>query len=250
MNSTEELIVRFEADAGEIIFNRPHLHNAISRDMWQKLPEHLSRLVDRGARAVVLSGAGDSFVSGADLSDIKGIDSYGSARIYWFGIRDCLNHLYRLPVPVIAKIDGACLGGGLLLALACDMRVATTRSIFALPVARLGILLDPENISRLVNTAGLPLAAELLYTAGTVSSGRAFAAGLVNKLCEEDRLDSEVSALVKNIVSNEWKAVASAKDTLLKLSGAGGAADKAAEAEIVDSYLRAAARAEEEKPGS
>ena len=138
---------------------------------------------DGELRCVVLSGAGRAFSAGADLADLRCLDSSNAERFIRClhaacqAVRDC-------PVPVIARIDGPCLGGALELAASCDMRAASERSTFAMPEVRLGIpsVIEAALLPRLM---GWGRAAELLFTGRTLTAGEAFAAGLVEAVAED-----------------------------------------------------------------
>ena len=168
----------------EVVLNRPDKLNALSLTLLRELTDTLNSLSDDDElRCVVLSGAGRAFSAGADLADLRQLDSSNAERFIrclhaaCLAVRDC-------PVPVMARIDGPCLGGALELAASCDMRAASERSTFAMPEVRLGIpsVIEAALLPRLM---GWGRAAELLFTGRTLTAGEALVAGLVEAVAEE-----------------------------------------------------------------
>jgi enoyl-CoA hydratase/carnithine racemase len=206
-----ELVWSVRGSVGHAILNRPDFHNAISKQMWHDLPTALQSMKDAGAKVIVFSGSGESFASGADLCELERLDSYAGAREHWFAIRDCLEALWSFELPTIASINGPCLGGGCLLALACDLRYASQAASFGIPTARLGIVLDDGNVARLIAAVGPAHARELLYTGATINSARAAAIGLVNEVVEHARLEEIVSKVAEQIAGNAAISMLNAK---------------------------------------
>lgn len=168
----------------EVVLDRPDKLNALSLTLLGELTDTLNSLGDDDdMRCVVLSGAGRAFSAGADLADLRRLDS-SNAELFirclhsaCLAVRDC-------PVPVMARIDGPCLGGALELAASCDMRVASERSTFAMPEVRLGIpsVIEAALLPRLM---GWGRAAEMLFTGRTLTASEAHAAGLVEAVAED-----------------------------------------------------------------
>lgn len=235
--STAELLTSVAGCVGHLRLNRPQIHNAVTKRMWEELPAALEGLAADGARTVVLSGQGGSFASGADLSELKSLDSFAAASDHWRAIRDALGFLRRFKLPTIAMIDGPCLGGGCLIALSCDLRLASTRAVFGIPVARLGIVLDDESIAWLASLVGPGFAQEILFAGATIESGRALRMGLVNELCEPADLETATARLAAQIAENSPESVAQAKRSVRRwmLGTAGG--PPLEESCIIESYL-------------
>jgi enoyl-CoA hydratase/carnithine racemase len=235
--STAELLTSVSGGVGHLRFNRPEFHNAVSKRMWQELPAALHGLAAGGARTVVVSGQGGSFASGADLSELESLDSFASAGDHWRAIRDGLSALRRFELPTIAMIDGPCLGGGCLIALSCDLRLASSRAVFGIPVARLGIVLDDENIACLAALVGPGFAQEILFAGATIESSRALRMGLINELCEPADLEPATERLAAQVAENSPESVAQAKRSIRRwLLGASGE-QPLAESRIIESYL-------------
>src|SRR4029077_891928 len=128
-----------------------------------------------GVRAVVLTGAGGHFCAGADLSDVEGDEFRGS-------LRRLLDGLCATPLPVVAAVQGAALGAGTQLAIACDLRVATPDARFGIPAAKLGLMIDRWSVHRLTALAGEGPTRAMLLAADTVAGEEAHRLGLVQRL--------------------------------------------------------------------
>ena len=139
---TPDLRAYVTGNTGFLILNRPLRRNAVTAAMWAGIPDTMSRLAAESAvRVVVVSGAGEeAFASGADISEFAlNRGDAGQARAYEAQSEAALASIRGAGLPVIAMIHGFCIGGGLAIALACDLRIAAETAIFALPPARLGV---------------------------------------------------------------------------------------------------------------
>jgi enoyl-CoA hydratase/carnithine racemase len=202
---TERLIARKDGPIGWIIFNNPLRRNAVSLDMWAGVAAAANAYAaDAEIRVVVLTGAGEqAFVSGADISQFEAerADPEANAR---YGRTSGAAHaaLARLEVPLIAMIRGFCIGGGLGLALGCDLRIAAEGSRFAIPAARLGLGYEYPGIETLTSVVGPAFAREILFTARQFDSAEAAAMGLVNRVVPATELEDAVRALAEQIAAN------------------------------------------------
>lgn len=236
MSEVNELVWSVADAVGYLALNRPDFHNAISKQMWESLPEALTTLKAGGARVIVFSGSGSSFASGADIGELAKLETYAGAREHWYAIRDCLNFLSDFELPTIAMVNGPCLGGGCLLALACDLRYASDTATFGIPTAKLGIVLDDSNISRLIAAVGSLFAKELLFTGGTISGIRAGEIGLVNCVVPAGQLEETVRGVAQQIAGNAAISMMEAKrsvNRLLQPAPAGAQDDQI----VIGSYL-------------
>jgi enoyl-CoA hydratase len=192
---TERLIVEKQGPIGWIVFNNPERRNAISVDMWEALPKALDRFeVDPDIRAIVLAGAGDkAFVSGADISqfDQARADSAGVQR-YEEIAEGAQLRLQEYERPVLAMIRGYCLGGGLNIALACDLRIAADDVRIGIPAARLGLAYRASSTKNLVDAVGPANAREILLTGRQFGAMEAHAMGLVNRVVPAAALQDAV----------------------------------------------------------
>ena len=180
-----------------LTLNRPELRNALSIDMCEQITSAFSAADDLDARVIVIRGAGRVFCSGADFAAVSGDDALSFVPIFEQMLKTVANH--RLPV--IAAIHGAALGGGFQLASACDFRIATTDAQLGIPSSRLGIVVNFENIERLVLLMGIAAAKEILMTGRTFSSEEALASGFLNRCIEPDRLDGEVERFATDLAA-------------------------------------------------
>jgi enoyl-CoA hydratase/carnithine racemase len=169
---------------------------------------------DSRLRLVVVSGAGErAFVGGADIGEIAALD-HASARSFITLVHRCCEAFRRLPVPVVARIDGYALGAGLELACACDLRVASERSVFGMPEVRIGIPSVVE-AALLPGLIGQGRARRLLLTGETIASGEALAWGLVDAVAPVGELDRAVESFVQPILAAGPQAIRLQKELLL-----------------------------------
>jgi enoyl-CoA hydratase/3-hydroxyacyl-CoA dehydrogenase len=175
--------------------NRPDDLNALNDDLVAGIEAALETGVDGEVRCVVLSGAAPAFSAGADVSVFESLDPVeGTA---W----SVFETLGEFPLPTIAAIDGPCLGAGLELALACDIRLATARSSFGQPEIRLGFVPGGGGISRLQQAVGPGRAKELVFRGHRIDAETAAQWGLVNRALPEDEFDDAVAEVVDDIAS-------------------------------------------------
>jgi len=176
--------------------------NSLNRVLMTEIIESAERLAaDPQLRLVILTGAGDrAFVGGADIGEIAALER-DSAREFITLVHRCCDAFRRLPVPVIARIDGYALGAGLELACACDLRVASDRAVFGMPEVRIGIpsVVEAALLPRLV---GQGRARRLLLTGETIDAAEAFAWGLVDAVAPPEMLDPTVEKLARPILAS------------------------------------------------
>ncbi len=175
--------------------------NSLNRILMTEIVETVGALAaDPRLRLAVVSGAGErAFAGGADIGEIAALD-HATARSFITLVHRCCDAFRRLPVPVIARIDGYALGAGLELACACDLRVASERSVFGMPEVKIGIpsVVEAVLLPRLI---GQGRARRLLLTGETIGAGEAFAWGLVDVVATADELDEAVERLVRPILA-------------------------------------------------
>lgn len=164
---------------GLIELNRPERRNALDIATCRRLVEAAEQVRADGARAVVVAGSGPAFCSGADFGEVYTGEFLDALYTGLHAIAD-------LPMPVVAAVTGPAIGGGLQLALACDLRVASPEAVFGLPTARLGLAVDPWTIERLVQIAGGGTARSLLLACATLDATTAHHRGLADSLGDRD----------------------------------------------------------------
>lgn len=153
--------------------NRPERRNALNTELCDAIRTAVITSVDGGARALVISGAGTSFCSGADLGGVYG-DGFLPA------LRAMLRTITDVPVPVIAAVNGPAIGAGTQLAVCCDLRVAAPTAVFAVPTAKLGLAADAWTLRRLAMLAGGGVARRVMLAAQQLSADQALGCGLVD----------------------------------------------------------------------
>jgi len=203
--STEKLIARKEGAVGWLIFNHPERRNALTVDMWQGIPDIVERFEsDREIRVMVVTGAGDkAFVSGADISQFESQRSNQAADERYSRFTEAaMTALERFSKPSIAMIRGFCIGGGLAVALSCDLRIAADDGRFGIPAARLGLGYGFEGIRKLVGVVGPAYAREILFTARQFDAEEALRMGLVNTVVGSADLESSARAYAEQIANN------------------------------------------------
>ncbi|WP_096440240.1 enoyl-CoA hydratase-related protein [Alteribacter populi] len=195
-----------------IKINRPEAANALSKDVLIELTNQLEELAtDRSIRALVITGAGDKvFSAGADLKERRGLSPEEVPQAVK-RIRDTVNTVENFPAPTIAAINGSVFGGGLELALACDLRVAVNYATFALTETTLAIIPGAGGTQRLPRTIGMPRAKEMIFTGEKIDAQTAEQWGLVNRVCESTSLLTEVEALTSKMAGNGPVALRQAK---------------------------------------
>jgi enoyl-CoA hydratase/carnithine racemase len=196
--------VRVERD-GRVVFltiDRPEARNAMTFEMYERLHEVCEEVDgDAQARVLVVSGAGDrAFVSGTDIRQFLTFRTREDALQYEERITRVLGRLHAMRKPTIAMVQGDAVGGGLFMALACDLRLAAAHARFGAPVARtLGNCVAPLAFSLLAASIGPVRARNLLLTARLMDAGEASAVGLVDEVHPPDRLAGRVRELAQHL---------------------------------------------------
>jgi enoyl-CoA hydratase len=189
--------------------------NSLNRALMAEIIEAAEALAaDPQLRLLVLTGAGErAFVGGADIGEIAALDR-GSAREFITLVHRCCEAFRRLPVPVIARIDGYALGAGLELACACDLRVASARAQFGMPEVRIGIpsVVEAALLPKLISHGR---ARRLLLTGETIGAAEAFAWGLVDIVAPPEALDEAVEDLARPILAAGRNAIRLQKSLIL-----------------------------------
>jgi enoyl-CoA hydratase/carnithine racemase len=203
--TTDRIISKREGAVGYITFNNPERHNAMSLDMWRGGEAVIREFCDAGdVRVIVLTGAGEkAFVAGADISKFgEERDSKAAVDEYNAAVKSFQDTLTLAPIPTIAKIGGYAIGGGLAIALCCDIRIASDDSRFAVPAAKLGLGYAAAGIERLMQIVGPSFAMEIFYTARQFDAGEAVTIGLINRSVPRADLDSTCDDYTKRISGN------------------------------------------------
>ena len=199
-----------------VVLNRPEKRNALNRELIEALSEAFAEAAaDRDVACVVVRGAGSMFSAGLDFAALGELAADpASVDALRRPILDTWNLLEAMPKPTIAQIHGACLGGAMELALACDLRTMAADAIMGLPETRVGLVPDVGGCSRLPSVVGLGRAKELVLTSKLVDGAEAERIGLVNRVAAADGLDAATDALVAELLACAPLAVAQAKRVL------------------------------------
>lgn len=208
---------------GRVHLDRPAKHNAVSLAMWRSLPDVLARLdADPGVRVVVIRGTGKNFCAGADIGDLLAgpdpADPMAELRAANLAAHSAILGVSK---PTVAVVTGHCIGGGLEIAAACDLRFADTTAMFGVTPARLGLVYAPSSIARLVALIGPGAAAYLLYSASVVGVEEAHRVRLVDVLVAPEELDDRVEAFLAGLATRSQLTIASAKESIRTLAGGG-----------------------------
>ncbi len=202
---TERVLAWLDGSTLHLRFNHPQRHNALSVDMWAALPPLLARAeADERVRLVVFSGAGGkAFVSGADISQFEDQRAAREAVERYEALAEAaLGAIQRCARPTLACIRGWCIGGGVNVAIACDLRIAASDAVFAIPAARLGLGYRASALKNLVDLVGVGAAKDLFFTARRINATEALRLGLVSRTAAPDDLDALLAEYTGALADN------------------------------------------------
>jgi enoyl-CoA hydratase len=205
VTKTDKMLARKDGGVGYVIFNNPERHNAVSLDMWDATSRILEGFAnDEDVRVVVLTGAGGkAFVSGADISKFESERATLEAtRRYNASVEKAYTGIQQFAKPTIAMIRGYCIGGGVGLAVCCDLRICSDNSRFAVPAAKLGLGYSYAGLRRLVDVVGPAFAREIFFTARQFDAEEASRMGLINRVVPEAELEAYVKNYAETIAAN------------------------------------------------
>lgn len=190
-----------EGAIGTLTIDNPARRNAMTADMYEAVRGAAeSLLTEPSIRVVILRGAGDeAFGAGSDISEFPARRMGDNAETFDRAEHDAWDAIAEIPVPVIAAIHGPCMGGGIAMALHCDVRIAADDASFAVPPARLGLAYPHDALARLVDLVGPAQAKLLLYSARVIDAEQALAIGLVQEVVPKAELDEHVGRLATQI---------------------------------------------------
>jgi enoyl-CoA hydratase/carnithine racemase len=227
---TDKILARKADGIGWLTFNQPERRNAISLAMWDAVTVAVEDFAgDRAVRVVVMSGAGGkAFASGADISEFEKVRADADAEAnYARHSARARDLLAGLEVPLIAMIQGFCIGGGLATALQADLRIASADSSFGIPAARLGVSYGYGSLERLTALVGPALAKEIMFLGRRYTAGQALAMRLVNQVVEADQLLATVEEIAAEIVRNAPLSVRASKIAIDQIAGGPERQDRA-----------------------
>ena len=219
--TTEHLLVEQSGQTGWITFNDPAKHNAVSLAMWEGIPPALDRFEkDENIRSVVVTGAGGkAFVSGANISQFDKLRTGRDAVEYYEQAAEGAQlALQNFPKPLIARIDGYCIGGGMNIALCCDIRIASEPSSMSIPAARLGLGYRFSAIQNLLRAVGAANALDVFLSAERYPAARAKELGLIQYVVPKEELDQTLNSYLAKINANAPLTMAAGKTMIKALS--------------------------------
>jgi enoyl-CoA hydratase/carnithine racemase len=228
--SEGKVLVEKRGAAGWIVFDQPARKNAISGAMWRAIPPAMAQFdADPEVRCVVFRGAGtEAFAAGADISEFEKNRAERSLVSKYDDLLDQVLHAIQDSLkPSVAMIHGYCLGGGLEIALACDLRYCGQSAQFAIPAAKLGLAYNIEGHKRLIETVGHARAREIMFLGRRYNADEAFQIGLVHQVVPDTSLEYFVFEATKTISENAPLAIANTKTIIEEYVKAKGGPDEA-----------------------
>jgi enoyl-CoA hydratase/carnithine racemase len=218
--ASPHMLAEIEGSIGWMIFNKPERRNAVSLDMWEAIPEILHRFEQEPAvRVIVLRGAGDkAFVSGADISQFENLRASREANAHYDRTTERADKaLVDCSKPTIAMIRGYCIGGGLGIAVGCDIRIASDNSKFGIPASRLGVGYGAAGVKKLMNLVGPAFTKEIFFTARHFDAAEARVMGLVNRVVPDAELGDYIQSYGSTIAENAPKTINALKQTVAEV---------------------------------
>ena len=209
-----ELITRRAGAVATVLFSNLEKLNAVTFDMWNAVAPTLAALdADPAVRVIVIAGDGDkAFISGADISQFEKLRGTAEAQTEY---NKAVERAYLAPTncskPVIARIRGICIGGGLGFAAACDLRICADDTVFRMPAARLGLGYSPAGVRRFMNVIGAANTSEIFFTARKFDAAEALRMGFVSQVVPAGQLERVVAEICELIAENAPLTVAAAK---------------------------------------
>jgi enoyl-CoA hydratase/carnithine racemase len=228
-----------------VAFDRPQAYNAMTMAMYDQLAAACVEIAaDPDLRVATFRGTGEAFVAGTDIREFLAFDSAEDGIAYEQRIDEVITAIESLPVPTIAAVEGAAMGGGLAIAAACDLRIATPAARFGVPIARtLGNCLSLANTARLVAVLGPSLTKRLLLLADSISAEEALSCGFVVKVVPRKGMDDAVNTMCRQLASHAPITMRLAKESIRRLTGASAPGDDLVRAAYGSSDFRAGVRA-------
>jgi enoyl-CoA hydratase len=218
MTNSNYVALTIEDGVATLKLNRPEKANAFDGEMWLALEKTAEEIrLNKEVRVVILTGAGKAFCGGLDINQAatEGVALGQEAARGGFDTLQYVSKVFtmyeRLPVPVIAVINGGCIGLGLELALACDIRLAADKAVFSIPEVVFGLVPDCGGTQRLPRLVGPAMAKELILTGRRIDAAEALRIGLVNHLYPQETVLAEAEKMAGEIASHSFQAVQASK---------------------------------------
>jgi enoyl-CoA hydratase/carnithine racemase len=192
-----------DGDVATVTLFNPEKLNALNAAMWRRLHEVMRELAADGTlRCVIVQGEGSTFAAGGDIEELRGARASAAlALAYHEAVGETLAAIETCPHPTIAAILGPCVGGGLEIACACDLRIAGESALFGAPIMKLGFSMFPGELTGLLKLAGPAVVKEILLEGRLLSAAQAYAKGLLTRVVADDEVLSEARASASRIAS-------------------------------------------------
>jgi enoyl-CoA hydratase/carnithine racemase len=192
----EPIYLERDGAVAQLVLNRPDKRNALTEAMWEAIPALLKEAAaDAALRVLIVRGEGGAFAAGADIGEFEEVYATRErAAAYSQKIARALDSVAGFPLPTLARIEGACVGGGCGLALACDLRYAATGSRFGITPGKLGLAYTLNDTKRLMDAVGPSAAKDILFTGRLIDAEQAIAIGLIDRAVSPEELDPTVTA--------------------------------------------------------
>ena len=205
-----------------VVFDRPEAYNAMTMAMYDQLTAACAAIArDSNIRVATFRGTGKAFAAGTDIREFLSFDSADDGIAYEQRIDEVITGIESLPVPTVAVVEGAAMGGGLLIATACDLRIATPGARFGVPIARtVGNCLSLVSTARLVAVLGPARTKRLLLLADSMSAEEALSCGFVVEVVQPEGVDDAVKAMCRRLSSHAPITMRVAKESIRRLNGA------------------------------
>ena len=222
-NGSAEIQISRRGGVGRIVVSNPARRNALTMAMKRQLLDAFQEFEkDPGTRCIVLAGAGtQSFVSGADISEFQKYRSDAASELEYMRISTAaMLAPAEASKPVIASIAGACVGGGLQLAVTCDLRIAARSAFFMMPAARLGVGYPYPGLSLFISLLGRGRAADLFMSARRIGAEEALQLGLINRVVDDDQLEEAVATYAESVAAHAPLTLRLVKESIRHFTGA------------------------------
>jgi len=215
-----QLLTQTQGPVGIVTISNPRRLNAMTLDMWRALPVILADFdANPAIRVIVITGEGNkAFISGADISQFESLRATGDQSMeYSTAVEAALLAPAACSKPVIAAIQGYCIGGGLGLAAGCDLRIAAENASFRMPAARLGIGFPPSSLQTFINIMGAANTMDIFFSARTFSAAEALSLGFVSQVHPLDQMTQAIEHYAQGIASNAPLTIAALKFSVREL---------------------------------
>jgi len=213
------LITHRQDAVATVLFSNLQKKNAVTYDMWRAIPQTLAELdADASVRAIVVAGDGEeAFISGADISQFEKLRGTTEAQAeYGKAVEAAYLAPSHCSKPVIARIRGICIGGGLGFAAACDLRICSSDSVFRMPAARLGLGYSPQGIGRFMSILGAANTIDIFLSARKFDAAEALRMGFVSQVVEPGKLEGAVAQYCEMVAENAPLTIAATKFAVLQ----------------------------------